>query len=184
MPDISIAYVGYIEKIKNKQKYMESRITRQCHYCNNYFVKSEKKMKEHLSCCSSKVGFTFSFDNGKVIDYQDHFSNLGDLPFAIYFDFETTTGSVVFFDAKMYVVSYSIVAAFHPDLSLPRINIFRSYDQSFSSLMSLAHFYVLDFNFFDDQEIYNKKTLKQLKAAVLWVNQKEKNTALVEMFSV
>ena len=84
----------------------------------------------------------------------------------------------------MYVVSYNIVAAFHPDLSLPRVNIFRSYDQSFSSLMSLAHFYVLDFNFFDDQEIYNKKTLKQLKAAVLWVNQKEKNTALVEMFSV
>ena len=29
-PDISIAYVGDIEKIKNKKKYMESRITRQC----------------------------------------------------------------------------------------------------------------------------------------------------------
>ena len=134
--------LGILKKIKNKKKYMESRITRQCHYCNNYSVKSEKKMKEHLSCCSGKAGFTFSFDNGKAIDHQDHFSNLGDLPFAIYFDFETTTGSVAFFDAKMYVVSYSIVAAFHPDLSLPRINIFRSYDQSFSSLMSLAHFYV------------------------------------------
>ena len=183
-PNISLAYVGYIEKMRNNQKYMESRITRQCRYCNNYFVKSEKKMKEHLACCSGKAGFTFSFDNGNVIDYRDHFSNLGDLPFAIYFDLETTTGNVVFFDAKMYVVSYNIVAAFHSDLSLPRINIFRSYDQSFSSLMSLAHFYVLDFNFFDDQEIYSKKTLKHLKAAVLWVNQKEKNTALVEMFSV
>ena len=74
-PDTSIRYVGYIEKIRNKQKYMESRISRQCHYCNNYFVKSEGKMKEHLSCCSGKAGFTFSFDNGKVIDYQDHFSN-------------------------------------------------------------------------------------------------------------
>ena len=42
-PDISLAYVGYIEKIRNNEKYMESRITRQCHYCNNLFVKSEKK---------------------------------------------------------------------------------------------------------------------------------------------
>ena len=182
-PNISLAYVGYIEKMRNNQKYMESRITRQWHYCNNYFVKSEKKMKEHLACCSGKAGFTFSFDNGKVIDYQDHFSNLGELLFAIYFDFETTA-NVVFFDAKMYVVSYSIVVAFYPDFSLPRINIFRSYDQSFSSIMPLAHFYVLDFIFFDDHKINNKKTLKQLQVAALPVNQKEKNTALAEMFSV
>ena len=55
-----------------------------------------KKMKERLACCSGKAGFTFSFDNGKVIDYQDHYSNLGDMPFSVYFDFETTTGNVVF----------------------------------------------------------------------------------------
>ena len=84
----------------------------------------------------------------------------------------------------MYVVSYSIIVAFHPDLSLPRINIFRSYDQSYSSLMSLVHFFVLDFSFFDDLEIFNKNTLKQLEAAVLSVKQKEKNTSLAEMFSV
>ena len=41
--DISLAYVGYIEKIRNNEKYLESRITRQCHYCTNFFVKSEKK---------------------------------------------------------------------------------------------------------------------------------------------
>ena len=54
-------------------------------------------MKEHLSCCAGKAGFAFSFDNGKVIDYQDHYSNLVDVPFSMYFDFETTTGNVVFF---------------------------------------------------------------------------------------
>ena len=75
---------------------MASRITRQCHYCSIFFVKSDKKMKEHLACCSSKAGFTFSFDNGKVIDYQDHYNNLGDMPFSVYFDFETATGNVVF----------------------------------------------------------------------------------------
>ena len=84
----------------------------------------------------------------------------------------------------MYVVSYSIIVAFHPDLSLPRINIFRSYDQSYSLLMSLAHFFVLDFHVFNDPDIFNKNTLKQLEAAALSVKQKEKNTALAEMFSV
>ena len=102
-------------------------------------------MKEHLSCCSGKAGFTSSFDNGKVIDYQDHCNNLGDMPFSMYFDFETTTGNVVFFDAIRFV---------------------------------------LDFIFFDDPEIFNKNTLKQLEAAALSVKQKEKNTALAEMFSV
>ena len=183
-PDISLVYVGYIKKTRNNEKYMESRITRQCQYCTNFFVKTEEKMKKHLSCCSGKAGFTFSFDNGKVIDYQDHYNNLGDMPFSVYFDFETTTGNVGFFYAKMYVVSYSIIVAFHPDLSLPRVNIFRSYDQSYSLLMSLAHFFVLDFNFLNDPKIFNKNTLKQLEAAALSVKQKEKNTALAEMFSV
>ena len=117
-------------------------------------------------CCSGKAGFTFSFNNGKVIDYQDHYKML------------------FFFYAKMFVVSYSIIVTFHPDLSLPRINIFRSYDQSYSLLMSLAHFFVLDFHVFNDPDIFNKNTLKQLEAAALSVKQKEKNTALAEMFSV
>ena len=64
-------------------------------------------MKKHLSICSGKAGFTFSFDNGKIVDYQDHYRNLGDLSFSIYYDLEATTGSVVFFNAKMYVVSYA-----------------------------------------------------------------------------
>ena len=42
-PDITLAYVRYIEKIRKNEKYMESRITRQCHYCSNFFVKSDKK---------------------------------------------------------------------------------------------------------------------------------------------
>ena len=50
--------------------------------------------------------------------------------------------------------------------------------------MSLAHFFVLDFNFFTDPEIYKKNTLKQLEGVALSVKQKEKDTTLVEMFSI
>ena len=111
---------------------------RQCHYWNNYFVKSAEKMKKHLSCCAGKAGFTFSFDNGKIIDYQDNYKNLGDVPLSIYFNFETTMGNVVFFDAKMFVISYCMVVAFHPELDILRICVFRSYDQSADQLTSLS----------------------------------------------
>lgn len=81
-------------------------------------------MNHHLSVCAAKAGVTYSFDNGKIIDYQDNYTFMGDIPFSVYFDFDTTTGSVVFFYAKMNVVSYCIIIAFHKDLELPKIAIF------------------------------------------------------------
>ena len=43
-PDTSLAYLGYVEKIRNNEKYMESRITRQCHYCSIFFLLNLKKI--------------------------------------------------------------------------------------------------------------------------------------------
>ena len=109
---IYLAFHTNIEKIRDGKKMFSHTGARQCHYCNNYFIKSAEKMEKHLSCCAGQAGFTFSFDNEKIIDYQDHFKNSGDLPFTIYYDFVTTTGRVVFFDAKMFVVSYCMIVAF------------------------------------------------------------------------
>lgn len=141
-------------------------------------------MNEHLSACTNKAGFTYSFDNGKIIDYQDNFKFMGDVPFSICFDFETTMRSVVFFDAKIYVVSYCMIVAFHPDLDLPRNSIFRSYDQTPEKLTSLSHFEALQRNFFSNVELYNRVTLKQLEDAARSVWDRERNTALAEMFNV
>ena len=112
-------------------------------------MKTKKKMKEHIDSCAGQAGFSFSFDNGKIINYQDILNKIGDFPFAAYYDFETTTGSAVFFDAKMYVVSYCMIIAFHPDLNLPRLYIYQSYDQSDQDLTSLHHFDVVQRNFFN-----------------------------------
>ena len=183
-PSIHLAYHTSIEKSRGGEKKMVHYTAKQCHYCESYFVKSEERMKKHLSCCAGKAGFVYSFDNGKIIDYQDHYKNLGDVPFSIYFDFEATTGSVVFFDAKMYVVGYCMVVAFHPELDIPRICILRSYDQHADQLTSLSHFEVLQCNFFADKDHYNRLTLKQLEDAAFSVLHREKNTALAEMFSV
>ena len=38
-------------------------------------------MKKYLSICAGKAGYTFSFDNGKIVDYQDHYKNLEIYPF-------------------------------------------------------------------------------------------------------
>ena len=84
----------------------------------------------------------------------------------------------------MYVVSYWMVVAFHPDLKIPRLMIFRSYDQNQNVLTSLSQFQTLEFNFFEDPENFNKTTLKQLEAAAFSVQNREKNTALAEMFSI
>ena len=99
-PEIFLAYKATIERMKLSKKICINLKVRQCHYCYNYFVKSTEKMEKHLSCCAGKAGFTFSFDNGKILDYQDHYKNIGDLSFSLYYDFETTTGSVVFLMQK------------------------------------------------------------------------------------
>ena len=84
----------------------------------------------------------------------------------------------------MYVVSYCIIVAFHQDLKIPRLIIFRSYDQNQNAPTSLSHFEALENNFFKDQEMFDRTTLKQLEDAAFSVFNREKNTALAEMFSV
>ena len=84
----------------------------------------------------------------------------------------------------MYVVSYCMVVAFHPELNIRRRCIYRSYDQSPEQLASLSHFEVLGYNFFSNVDFFNMVTLKQLEDASFCVLSREKNTALAEMFSV
>ena len=48
-------------------------------------------MEKHLAVCAGKTGINYVFDNGKILSYQDNYSKLGDLPFAVYYDFETAT---------------------------------------------------------------------------------------------
>ena len=95
-----------------------------------FFSKTKKNMKNHTSICSAREGITYAFDNGQILNYQDNFKYLGDLPFTVYFDFETTTGgNSVFFYSSMYVIGYCQIYSFHPSLNLDKIVIFRSYQQ-------------------------------------------------------
>ena len=139
-------------------------------------------MLDHIKCCAGKAGYTYEFDS-PIVNYQENFNKIGDLPFAIYYDFGTTMGSGIFYDAKVYVVSYCIVVAFHPDLKISHMVIYRSFDQSLAEVESLQHFIDLKQDFLSCG-YHNLKTLKQLGDCALSVFNKSRNTALAEMFNV
>ena len=40
-------------------------------------------MQQHIAACAGQAGFSYSFDNGWVINYQDNYKKIGDLPFAL-----------------------------------------------------------------------------------------------------
>ena len=62
--------------------------------------------------------------------------------------------------------------------------MFRSYDQTQDELQSLTHFQILDYNFFNDKDNFNKVTLKQLQNSSFSVYNREKSTSLAEIFSI
>ena len=132
-----------------------------------------------MSVCSAKEGITYAFDNGHILNYQDNFKYLGDLPFTVYFDFETTTGNSPFFNSAMYVMSYCQIYSFHPSLGLYKIVIFRSFQQKSEQIYELSHFFKMNI-----PAVFDKTTFYQLKDAAYAVLAREKSTSLAELFSV
>ena len=95
-----------------------------------------------------------------MISYQDNFHAKGGIPFIIYFDFETTAPTC--FDPeqkKMFVVSYVMIVAFHPELKLNCIMIQRSYAHSVEQLTNLNYFTQEQIKFLDNDLI---KMLKDM----------------------
>ena len=168
-------YVGRFDKGKERVSY---RIVRQCCYCRYFLAKNEEDMQKHLSVCAAKEGMTYSSDNGQIIDYQDNFKYMGDVPFYVYFDFETTTGDSVFFDSKMYVISYCQIFSFHRALNLDKIVIYRSFQQTSEETCDLSHFKS------EHSPFFGNVTLKQLKDAASDVLSEQKCTSLAEFFSI
>ena len=135
-------------------------------------------MKKHLPAFSAKGGMTYAFDIGQIVIFQDNFKYLGDVPFTVYFDFETTTGNSPFSDPKMYVISYFQVYTFHPSLNLDKIVIVRSFQQKPEEIYDLSHFKK------ERKPFFNQKTFYQQKDAADAVLARDKSTSLAELFSV
>ena len=112
------------------------------------------------------------------MDYPDNFKYIGDLPFSVYFDFETTTGNAVFLHSKMFVISFCVIFTFNRTLNFDKIVIFRSFQQSINEFYNISHFKNEHVLFFD------RVLLGQLKDAASAVASREKCSSLAEMFSI
>ena len=134
----------------------------QCHSCNK-FNATKKGHENHVINCTQSAGIVYKLGNISLISFEDNYRYLGDLPFVVYFDFETTAGKDLFQDKKVYVLSYCMIFAFHPKLALDRIAIFRSFQQQEDQLLDLSHLNNKMLQYVD------RITLKQLKDAGLKV---------------
>ena len=66
--------------------------------------------------------------------FFDNMKSMEDLPFSIYFDFETTSGKKIYNfdeDSSLYPVSYAFAVAFHPDLNIEKIFVVKSSNHTF-----------------------------------------------------
>ena len=128
--DISKAYSSL--HLEGKKGLARAHKVYQRYYCIKFFL-AQFKQKRHTENCSGKPGVVYSFNNQCLISYVDNSGNKGDLPFVIYFDFETTAPIDNCLDPeqkKMFVVSYVMIFAFHPALKLDRIIVYRSFAHS------------------------------------------------------
>ena len=82
--------------------------------------------KKHIEKCSGQKGIPYSFDNGKIISFQDNFKFLGDFPLKVYVDFEIQL-EMIFWESKIYVISYCQTFSFHPSLAFKKYHGFSKF---------------------------------------------------------
>ena len=152
----------------------------QCYYCNKFFIQ-ETRQKRHMANCSGRPGVVYNFNNQNFISYQDNFHAKVDVPFIIYFDLETTAPTDNCLDPeqkKMFVVSYVMIVAFHPELKLDRIIIQRSFAHSIEQLTSLDYFTREQITYID------QSLIKMLKDMAFEVAKRRCKNSIGKMFSI
>ena len=149
----------------------------ECYFCYK-FHSTKKAFEKHISNCSQAAGILYKFDNKSIVSFEDNYRFLGNLPFAVYFDFQTITGSDIFLDKKMYVISYCMIFAFHPKLKIDRIIVYRSFHQNQEKIFNLSHLKEKTLQHVDSV------TLNQLTDASLKVLEKKSRFTFSEMFSI
>ena len=143
---------------------------------------SKKVFEKHLRVCAKKPGVVYCFNNQHLTTFEDNFKLMGDQPFSVYFDLETTCGKDKFvFDldedhlTDMYVVSYCFIVTFHKFYSLGKITVVRSFNDSF---VALADLFCIPSEML---ELKDNVTTSQLYNCIQNVAAKKTHHALIEM---
>ena len=123
----------------------------------------------------------YNFDIQNIVTFEDNIKYQGDVPFAIYADFETTTPNCDFTSPEndtIFSVSYAIVIAWHPKLNLPRQFVVRGYNQSLEELT--------DVTYLTDEQLSLRKqiTTEQLRDAAIAVSERKNKNAINLLFNI
>ena len=149
----------------------EKRHTRvfQCYYCNSYYVQKVRYQK-HIEKCSGVPGIVYNFINENLVSLEDNIGDKEDLPLVAYMDFETTAPAENFLNPEqntMFVVSYTLIFAFHPKLNLNRVVVQRSFGHP---LLKLA---TIDYLTKDQLEFVDKDLVQQLKDCAISLSERK-----------
>ena len=82
-----------------------------CFSCSHIFFNffSKKRFENHIKNDSGVPGSLYKFENQNFITFEDNYKFIGDLLFAVYFDFETTTTAKGGYNSEvceMYSISF------------------------------------------------------------------------------
>ena len=120
------------------------------------FVRPDKH-KKHMDSCSGVPGIVYNYNNKNLVTFEDNFDAKGDLPMAIYFDYETTVPLTNnYFDPD------------HPHLIIRKIAVERTYVYSINQLTTI------DYLSEDQMKYIVIKLVKQLNNIAQEVGKKKK----------
>ena len=128
-----------------------------------------------------------NFNNQCLITYQNNFHTKGDVPFIVYFDFETTAPTDNCLDPeqkKMFVVSYVMIVAFHPALKVDRIIIYKSFEFNFSHSHSIEQLTTLDYFSWEQITFIEPHLINMLKDMAFEVSKRKCKNSVGQMFSI
>ena len=152
----------------------------ECFYCNEFWV-GKSRYEKHLRVCGKKPGVVYDFDLKNIVTFEENFKYRGDVPFSVYADFETTAPTDDYLNPEnkaMFAVSYSLIFAWHPKLSLPRQTVVRGYNHSLDELSDMTYLTS------EQLAMRNQRTLHQLRDVIIDVHLRKRKNATVEMFNI
>ena len=162
-------YENRTEILAETQKKLSHGFAFECYYCRKYFVRADKQ-KRHIENCSGVPRIIYNFNNKNLITFEDNFKSEGDMPMAMYFDFETTAPTDNCFNPKqkkMFVMSHVLIVAFHLHLNLRKIIVQRSYRHSLEQLI------MIDYLTNDQMSFIDVTLVKQLNDIAQEVSQRK-----------
>ena len=152
----------------------------ECFYCNDFWL-GKDRYEGHLRFCRKKPGVVYNFNLKNIVTFEENLKYKGDVSFSVYADFETSAPTSDYLSSEnrqMFAVSYYLIFAWHPKLSLPRQAVIRGCNHSLDELLDMTYLTS------EQLAMKNKKTLRQLRDVIADVHNRKRKNSIVERFNI